>query len=118
METAGQVPVPVQDAACVSTAGVVAVPATQDRARHPWVLAWNWHRAVPAPFVAVLLPTHRPFRPQVIGFAAATHAVAGSGSAAPAGTAVQVPTLPARLQDSQVPLQAVSQQTPFAPSDR
>jgi hypothetical protein len=36
------------------------------------------------------------------------------GSAPPEGTAVQVPTPPARAQDMQVPVQAVAQQTPCA----
>jgi hypothetical protein len=44
--------------------------------------------------------------------------VIGSGSATPAGMAVQVPTLPERRQDSHVPLQALLQQTPGLPSAR
>jgi hypothetical protein len=36
------------------------------------------------------------------------------GSAFPAGTGEQVPTCPARLQDWQLPAQAVAQQTPWA----
>lgn len=116
--TAPQVPLPVQVAASVWIAAVVAVPATQDRLRQPSALLSNWQRAVPAPLVAVLLPAQRPFRPQVVGSATATHAVVGSGSATPAAMAVQVPIDPATLQDSQVPLQAASQQTPLLPSLR
>lgn len=37
--TAGQVPVPVQDAAAVSMAAVVAVPGVQDRLRQPCALS-------------------------------------------------------------------------------
>jgi hypothetical protein len=37
-----------------------------------------------------------------------------AGSAAPFGTAEQVPTPPARAHDIQVPVQAVAQQTPCA----
>jgi hypothetical protein len=66
--------------------------------------------------VAMLLPEQRPFSPHVIGFAAATQAVAGSGSAAPAAMGVQVPV--ELRQVSQVPLQALVQQTPGAPSSR
>ena len=36
------------------------------------------------------------------------------GSAPPAGTTVQVPSLPDNAQDMQRPLQAVAQQTPWA----
>ena len=39
--TAEHVPVPVQDAAAVSVAAVVAVPGVHDRLRQPWLLAWN-----------------------------------------------------------------------------
>lgn len=67
--------------------------------------------------VVVLLPAHFPFRPQVVP-TAATHTDSGSGSVIPAGIGEQVPTRPARLHDSHVPLQAVSQQTPLAPSAR
>lgn len=96
----------------------MAVPAVQDRLRHPWLPVRNWQRAVPVLLVVVLLPAHRPFRPHVVGSAAATQAVAGSGSVIPAGMAEQVPTRPASLQDSQVPAQALSQQTPGLPSLR
>jgi hypothetical protein len=65
--------------------------------------------------VAVLLPAHLPFNPQVVP-ADATHAVVGSGSVMPAGIAEHVPTDPASLQDSHVPPHAVSQHTPLAPS--
>jgi len=116
--TVGHVPAPLQVAASVSMAAVVAVPATHDRFRQPCALLRNWHRAVPAPLVAVLLPAHRPLRPQVVGSAAAMQADAGSGSDTPAATGEQVPTVPARRQDSQVPVQAVLQHTPGLPSVR
>ena len=116
MATAGQLPVPVQVAAWVSMAAVVAVPATQERFRQPCALLKNAQRAVPAPLVAVLLPAHRPFRPHIVGSAKATHTVAGSGSVAFAGTGEQAPMVPASRQDSHVPLQALLQQTPGLPS--
>ena len=114
---AGHAPAPLQEAAAISVAAAV-VPGVQDCARQPVVLPKNWQRAVPAALLAVLLPAQRPFMPHVIGFATATHAVAGSGSATPAAIAVHVPTAPARRQDSQVPPQALLQQTPGLPSTR
>jgi hypothetical protein len=58
------------------------------------------------------LPSHLPLVPQVDA-PASVHWVAGVG-ACPAGTCLQVPTLPDRLQAVQVPVQALLQQTPFA----
>lgn len=107
-----------QDAAAVSIAGVVAVPGVHERARHPCALPKNWQRAVPAALFALLFPAQRPFSPHVIGLATATHALPGSASTAPAATAEQVPTVPARRHDSHVPLQALLQQTPGLPSVR
>lgn len=118
MTIAGQAPAPLQDAAWTTVAAAVAVPGVQAWARQPCALPKNWQRVVPAPLVALLLPAHRPLRPQVIGLAAATQAVAGSGSAAPAAIAVQVPTDPVTRHDSQVPLHALLQQTPGLPSAR
>jgi hypothetical protein len=109
----------VQFAAAVSVLTVpAAVLSTQDWFRQPWPVPRKRQRAVPAALVALLLPAHRPSRPQVLGLVAATQAVAGSGSVAPAATAVQVPIEPAMRQDSQVPLQAELQQTPGVPSVR
>jgi hypothetical protein len=54
-------------------------------------------------------PLQVPSFPQVLA-AAAVHWVAGLG-AVPAGIAVQVPTVPVRPHDMQVPLQATLQQT-------
>lgn len=99
-------------------AAVVAFPGAHDWLRQLCVPPKNWQRAVPAPLLALLFPAQRPLRPQVVGLVTATHAVVGSGSWAPAATAVQVPTLPVRRHDSQVPEQAVLQQTPGLPSVR
>jgi hypothetical protein len=115
---AGQLPAPLHVAAAVSLAAVVAVPGVHDRLRHPWVLPKTWQRAVPAALVAVLFPAQRPSSPHVVGSATAVQAVAGSGSAAPAAMAVQVPTDPGTRHDSQVPEHAVLQQTPGLPSVR
>ena len=116
--TAPQVPAPLQFAASVSMAAVVAVPVAHDRFRQPCPVPKNAQRAVPAPLVGVLFPAHRPLRPHVVGSEAATHAVAGSGSETPAAIGEQVPTKPASLQDSHVPAHAVLQQTPGLPSVR
>ena len=113
---AGQAPAPSQVAAAVSMAAVVALPAVQDRLRQPCEVPKNWQRVVPAPFVPVLLPAQRPFRPHVIGLATATQALAGSGSGMPAAMAVHVPVELRHV--SQVPLQALVQQTPGVPSSR
>ena len=113
----GHAPAPLHEAATISVAAAV-VPGVQDCARQPVVLPKNWQRAVPAALLAVLLPAQRPFMPHVIGLATATHAVAMSGSAAPAATPVHVPMDPARRHDSQVPPQALLQQTPGLPSVR
>jgi hypothetical protein len=116
MAAAGQAPLPLQVTAAASIAGEVALPATHDRLRHPWVVPKNWQRVAPGPLAAVLLPAHRPFRPHVMGLATATHTVAGSGSGMPAAMAVQVPVELRHV--SQVPLQALVQQTPGVPSSR
>jgi hypothetical protein len=113
---AGQAPLPLQVAAAASVAGVVVLPGVHVRLRQPCDVPWNWQRAVPSAFAAVLLPAQRPFRPHVIGFATATQALAGSGSTAPAAIAVQAPVELRQL--SQVPLQALVQQVPGAPSAR
>jgi hypothetical protein len=112
---AGHAPAPLQVAAAVSMAGAVALPGVQERLRQPWVDWKNSQRAVPTPLAAVL-PLQRPSRRQLVGSDAATHNVAGSGSGRPAAMTVHTPPVP--LQVSQVPLQAVLQQTPGEPSAR
>lgn len=114
--TAEQAPAPLQVAAAVSEAGVVVLPGVHMRLRQPCAVPWNWQRAAPSAFAAVLLPAHRPFSPHVIGFATATQALVGSGSTTPAAIAVHVPV--ELRQVSQVPLQALVQQVPGVPSDR
>lgn len=111
-----QAPLPLQVVAAVSVAGVVVLPGVHMRLPQPCEVLWNWQRAVPAAFAAVLLPAQRPFSPHVIGFATATQAVVGSGSTTPAAMAVQVPV--EFRQVSQVPLQALVQQVPGVPSER
>jgi hypothetical protein len=57
------------------------------------------------------VPSQEPSRPQVLAAAAAHWPV---GAAVPAGIGVQVPGVPVRLHDIQVPVQALLQQTPWA----
>lgn len=77
----------------------LAFPATQDAARHCTPLAKREHERA---------PLQKPVRPQV-DWGCAGHSLSGFW---PSGTAVQAPWVPASLQLSQVPLQAVSQQKP------
>jgi hypothetical protein len=74
----------------------VQLPAAQ-------TVPWAYLRQAPA-------PSHIPSLPQLVAPSSA-HSLAGS---VPAGTGEQVPTLPAMLQASQAPMQALSQQTPSA----
>jgi hypothetical protein len=92
------VPAPSHLAASLSSFFV----ASHELAAHTVPLAYSWH----AP-----LPSHRPFCLQVDS-ASLVHAVCGAGAARPAGTAEQVPARFGRLHCSQLPVQALLQQTP------
>jgi hypothetical protein len=119
--TAPQAPVPVQVAGAVNVLtapAVVLVLSTHACVRQPCALPRNRQRAVPAALVALLFPAQVPSNPHVIRFVVRTHAVAGSGSVAPAATAVHVPIEPAMRHDSHVPVHAELQQTPGLPCTR
>ena len=92
-----QVPVVLQ------VADGVSVEPVQEAAAQVVPEAYFWHPPV---------PSHMPLVPQVAA-PESVHWVAGVG-ACPAGTCLQVPTVPVRLQAVQVPVQALLQQTLFA----
>lgn len=79
----------------------IVVPAAQVESPHEVPLAYSWQ--APA--------SQRPFRPQP---AAPWSVQIPAGSTVPFATRVQVPWLPLRAQLRQAPLQALSQQNPWA----
>jgi hypothetical protein len=79
----------------------IVVPAAQVESAHAVPLAYSWQ--APA--------SHRPFRPQL---AAPWSVQIPAGSTVPVATMVQVPWLPLSAQLRQAPLQALSQQNPWA----
>jgi hypothetical protein len=72
------------------------------------VQLWGAHCVPVAKKRQAPLPSQLPSKPQLVE-AAAVHSFAGSW---PAGTAAQVPTVPVRAHDRQIPVHAVAQQTP------
>jgi hypothetical protein len=90
-----QAPAPLHEAA-----GVNALP-TQEAPAHKTFVAACWQ---------VPLALQRPVLPQVLPFGAQP----ARGAEVPAATFVQVPALPATLQDWQVPQALLAQQTPSA----